>query len=105
MNGLPDVVAGLVALRREEPDFTLTAAMAYLAIVTMPAGVTATNLDALLQLDHGTMSRTIAQLVDRELIRRERDIHDRRLYRIHLSKRGSALATVIGRAMQAEVAR
>lgn len=92
---LRDVVAGLVMLRREEPDFTLTAAMSFLAIVTMPKGVTATNLDALLQLDHGTMSRTIAQLVERELVTRERDSRDKRAFRIHLSRRGEALASIV----------
>ena len=88
------VVRGLSVLRREEPDFSLTATIAFLTISTLPKGVTVATLDTMLGVDPGTMGRTMQQLMYRELVVRERDAIDRRTHRVCLSSRGKALAAV-----------
>lgn len=93
------VVRGLSVLRREEPDFSLTATIGFLTIATLPKGVTVATLDTMCAVDPGTMGRTMQQLVYRELVVRERDAIDRRTHRVNLSGRGKALAEVVAVAM------
>lgn len=96
------VVRGLAVLRREEPDFSLTATIAFLTIATLPKGVTVATLDTMLEMEPGTMGRTMQQLMLRELVVRERDEIDRRTHRVCLSGRGRALASCVGAAMGVE---
>lgn len=88
-------VRGLVILRREEPDMSLTACVALLTLSELPKGATVPALDSMLQLEPGTMTRVMQQLLARELIVRQRDRKDRRTHRVHLSTRGKALSHLV----------
>lgn len=89
----------LAVLRREEPDLSLTATMALLTLATLPNGTTMPAMDTMLDLEYGTMTRTMPQLLCRELVRRERDEHDRRIWKVRLSLRGQSLARLCAVAM------
>jgi DNA-binding MarR family transcriptional regulator len=96
------LVCGLTVLRREEPDLSLTAAIAFLTLATLPKGTTVPNLDLMLDLDPGTMTRTMPQLLARELVMRQRDPQDRRTFKVRVSSRGAALAAVCAAALKGD---
>lgn len=62
-------------------------------------GLTLNQLADILKLDNSTMSRTINNLVDQELVTRETDLEDRRYIKLKLTYKGEAIYETIERNM------
>lgn len=59
------------------------------------SGISAKDISAILSLDEGYTSRIVAKLVKDEIISREKDVNDKRLFLLRLLPKGVELAQVI----------
>ena len=93
---LTDLASGTNAIiRSTASSFNLTASQAFHLLLIPFDGIPMSALALRLGLDNSTLTRNIQKLEKMELVKRRLDNYDKRIHRIVLTQKGTALLSLI----------
>ena len=93
---LTDLASGTNAIiRSTASSFSLTASQAFHLLSIPYDGIPMSDLALRLGLDNSTLTRNIQKLEKMELVKRLSDNYDKRIHRVVLTQKGSALLELI----------
>ncbi len=82
-------------IRKVASKFNLTSSQAFHLLSIPFDGIPMSDLALRLGLDNSTLTRNIQKLENMELVKRQSDNYDKRIHRIILTQKGSALLVLI----------
>ena len=98
---LTDLASGTNAIIRFTASiFNLTTSQAFHLLSIPFDGIPISDLALRLGLDNSTLTRNIQKLEKKELVKRQSDNYDKRIHRVVLTKKGSALLGLIEKRLE-----